>query len=125
MWSYMVISGKCALETERVRSHTSSVQGQAFLENLAHPPRGLAEPARRDARGAVEGAHEVGEIAESDVVGDIGNGPVIVGQKPRRMPQPRAHQILMRGDAEHAREQPQEVERADAGLSRGLLEIDL
>src|SRR3984893_17602150 len=101
MWSYMVISGKCALETERVRSHTSSVQGQAFLENLAHPPRGLAEPARRDARGAVEGAHEVGEIAEADVIGDIGDGPLVVGQEARRGAEPRADQILVRGHAQH------------------------
>src|SRR5437868_6959657 len=41
------------------------------------------------------------------------------------MAQPRAHQILMRGDAEHLPEQPQEMERADAGLIRGILKVDL
>ena len=37
------------------------------------------------------------------------------------MAQPRAHQILVRGDAEHACEQPQEMERADAGLIGGII----
>ena len=41
------------------------------------------------------------------------------------MAQPRANQILVRGDAEHFREQPQEVERADPGLSSGIFQIDL
>ena len=34
------------------------------------------------------------------------------------MAQPRAHQVLVRGDAEHAREQPQEMERADSRPGR-------
>ena len=34
------------------------------------------------------------------------------------MAQPRAHQILVRGNAEHVREQPQEVERADVRPAR-------
>src|SRR5258708_5114700 len=41
------------------------------------------------------------------------------------MTQPRAHQIWRRGDPKHAREQPQEMERADPRLAGGLLEIDL
>src|SRR4029450_7610234 len=32
------------------------------------------------------------------------------------------HQILVRGDAEHFREQPQEVERADRGFRSGLFQ---
>src|SRR6185437_10921626 len=40
------------------------------------------------------------------------------------MAQPRAHQILMRGDAEYPREQPQKVKRRDAALAGGLLEAD-
>ena len=72
----------------------------------------------------MEGADEIGEIAEADVIGDIGDRAVVVGQPPRRMAQPRAHQILVRGDAEHAREQPQEMERADAGLRGGILQVD-
>ena len=50
----------------------------------------------------MEGADEIGEIAETDIIGDIGDGAILIGQKPRRMAQPRAHQILVRGDAEHA-----------------------
>ena len=41
------------------------------MENLAVAARGLAEAARRDAGGAVEGAHEVGEVAEAGVEGDV------------------------------------------------------
>ena len=40
------------------------------------------------------------------------------------MAEPRAHQILVRRDAEHVGKQPQEMERTDAGLRRGILEID-
>ena len=100
------------------------MEGQPFLENLAHPARGLAEPQRRDAGGAVERAHEIGEIAEADVIGDVGDRTVVIGQPPRRMAQPRAHQILVRRDAERVREQPQEMERADAGLGGCVLQVD-
>ena len=72
------------------------MHGEPILENLAHPARGLAEPQRRNPGGAVERPDEVGEIAESDVIGDIGDRAVIVGQEARRMTQPRAHQILVR-----------------------------
>ena len=52
-------------------------------------------------------------------------GAAIVGQQTGRMTQPRAHQILVRRNAEHAREQPQEMERADAGLPAAPVQIDL
>ena len=45
-------------------------------------------------------------------------GRFVVGQQARGMAQPRAHQILVRGDAEHAGEQPQEMERAEARPGR-------
>src|SRR5450631_3722163 len=102
MWSYMMISGSMARSGSCRSELTSSVQGEGFLENLAQSPRGLAEPARRDADGAVEGADEVGEIAKPDIVGNIGDGAVLVSQQLRRAAQPRTHQVLMRGDAEHA-----------------------
>ena len=73
----------------------------------------------------MEGADEIGEIAEADVIGDVGDGDVLVSQQPRGMPQARAHQILMRGDAEHAGEQSQEMEWAEAHLPRSLLQIDV
>ena len=94
------------------------------MENLALASRSLPELERRDAGGAMEGADEVGEVAEADVIGDVGDRDVVVGEQPRRMPQPRAHQILMRGDAEHVCEQPQEMERADFSGRGGLFQID-
>src|ERR1022692_4151663 len=98
MWSYMMISGSMARSGSRRSELTSSVQGRAFLENLAQSPRGLTEPARREAGGAMKGADEVGEIAEPDIVGNIGDGEVLVSQQLRRAAQPRAHQVLVRGD---------------------------
>ena len=67
------------------------MQGEAFLENLAHPARGLTEFSRRYAGGAVKSADEIGEIAESDVIGDVGHRNVIVDQQARGLAQPRAH----------------------------------
>ena len=64
------------------------MDGQSILENLAVAARGFAEPAWRDPGGAMEGAHEVGEIAESDIIGDHGDRAVIAGQAPRRVAQP-------------------------------------
>ena len=57
-----------------------SVQPEAFLENLAHPPRGLPEFQRRHAGRAMEGADEIGEIVKADIIGDVGHGLVIVGE---------------------------------------------
>ena len=70
----------------------------------------------------MKSAHEVGEVVETDIVGDVGDRAVVVGQAPRRMAQPRAHQILVRGHAEHVGKQPQEMERADAGLAGRFIE---
>ena len=41
----------------------------------------------------------------------------VVGEQARRVAQARAHQVLVRRHAEHAREESQEVERAEAGLA--------
>src|SRR5438132_12105716 len=102
MWSYMMIFNQARVRRRAGRRSTYSVQGQAFLENLAVAARGLAEPERRHSGGAVERADEVGEVAESDVVGDVGDRNVVVRQQPRGVTQSRAHKILMRGDAKHA-----------------------
>src|SRR5438045_1424673 len=51
----------------------------------------------------------------------LGLKPRTLPPPPRRMPQPRAHQILMRGHAQHVGKQPQEMERADAGLPGGIV----
>jgi len=77
------------------------VQRWPILENLAVSPRGLAKGTRRDAGGAVKGSHEIGKIAEAYVVGDVGDGAILVGQKQRRMTQPGTYQVLVRGDPEH------------------------
>src|SRR4051812_17269610 len=81
-----------------------SVEDEAFPENPALSARGLPELGRRHAGGAVEGADEIGEIAETDVIGDVGDRDIVLGEQARGVPQPRTHQILMRGDAEHGRE---------------------
>ncbi len=73
----------------------------------------------------MEAAHEVGEIAEADVVGDIGDRAPVLSQQMRRVPEPRAQQILVRGDAEHAREQPEKMERADIRTRGGVFQIDV
>src|SRR5215813_13079183 len=101
------------------------MKAETFLENLAHPPRRLPELQRRHACCAMKGTDEIGEVIEADVIGDVGHRLVVVGEVARGAAQPRAHQILMRGDAEHGREQAQEMERADAGLARGIFELDL
>ena len=56
---------------------------QAFLENLAvAAPARLAEAARRDAGGAVEGTHEIRQVARSPTSQrDVGDRPVVVGQQ--------------------------------------------
>ena len=46
---------------------------EPILEDRAVALRRPAEAARRDAGGAVEGAHEVGEVAEADVERDVGD----------------------------------------------------
>src|SRR3954452_21194018 len=101
------------------------MQGQPFLENLAHPARGVAELPRRNPGGAMEGAHEIGEIAKAHVERDVGDGPAISGQHTGRVTQTRAHQILVRRNPEYAREQPEEVEWADISLPRRPVQIDL
>src|SRR5688572_7799953 len=90
-------------------------RAEAVLENLAVAARGTPERAGRDARGATEAAHEVGEVGETDVERDVGDGPVIVGQQPRGMAQAAAHEVLVRRDAEHGGEEAQVVPGAEAG----------
>src|SRR5262249_54736492 len=104
---------------------TYSMQCEAFLENLAHAARGLTELQRGDAGRTMEGADEIGEIAKTDVIGDIGYIPAVLGQQACRMAQPRANEILMRGDAQHARKQAQKMERADAGFGCRIVQSDL
>ena len=65
---------------------------EAILENLAivrvGRPRSLAEAARRDAGGAMKGAHEVRQVGEADIECDIADRPIVRGQRPGRAAQP-------------------------------------
>src|SRR5262245_40425297 len=102
--------------------------GQAILENLAivrvAVPRSLAEAARRDAGGAVEGAHEIRQVAEADIECDIADRPIVGGQRAGGAAQPRTQQVLMRRHADDARKQSQEMKRTQPRLTRGTVEID-
>src|SRR6185437_3676186 len=100
MWSYMMIS--VPRVNPRVLEISYSMQGDAFLENLALAPGGLPELERGHAGRAMEGADEIGEIVEPDIVGNLSHGFVVLGQVARGAPQPRAQQVLMRRDTEHA-----------------------
>ena len=100
------------------------MQGQPFLENLAVSPGRPAEAAGRDAGRAMEGAHEVGEVAEADVVGDVGDRATVVGQQAGGAAQAGADEVLVRRHAEDSAEQPQEVEGAEPGFGGGRIEID-
>jgi hypothetical protein len=72
----------------------------------------------------VEGAHEVREVAEANVEGDLGDAAVRAAEQARGATQPRAHQVLVWRHPEDFREEPQEVEGAQAHLLRGAFEID-
>src|SRR5436853_7695113 len=80
--------------------------GQAILEDLAIALSRPPEQARRHACGAVEGADEVRDVAESDVEGDTGDRGRPVGEEARRAPPPRADEVRVRRGCGHAREQP-------------------
>jgi len=73
----------------------------------------------------MERADEVGEVREPDVERDVGDRPLLVCEKLRRMAQPRAHQVLVRRDAERARKKPQEMERTQSGRACHVGEVDL
>src|SRR6058998_565180 len=94
------------------------------LENLAIASGRLAKSPGRDAGRAVERADEVRQIAEPDVERDVGDRRGAVGQEPCGTAEPGPHEILMRRDAEHAREDSEEMKRAQACLARGPIEID-
>src|SRR5437762_2788257 len=50
--------------------------------------------------------------------------PIALGEQTRGTAQPRAHEILMRRDADHAREQPQEMKSAQTGGRGYPCEVD-
>ena len=94
------------------------------MENLAIAPGSPAEAPGRDSGGAVEGAHEVRDVAEADVERDVRDRSSVAGQEACRAAEPAADQILVRSHAEDAGEDSQEVKRAQPGRARHRLEID-
>ena len=98
--------------------------GEAILEYLALGLCHLPKATRRNTRGAMESTYEIGEIRETYIEGDVGDRARIIGQQARRTTQPQPHEILMRRDAEHLREQPQEVKRAQTHAVSCAVEID-
>ena len=93
-------------------------RGEPFLEDLAVAPGGLAGRPRGEtpaARWKVRTKLERSPKPTSKATSVIGCG--VVRQQARGAAQARAHQILVRRHAEHAREEAQEVERAEPGLA--------
>src|SRR5262245_36749783 len=107
-----------------LRRSSYAARAQPFLENLAIAPGNPAETSGREPGGAVEGAHEVRDVAEADVERDVRDRSSVDGQEGRRAAEPAADQVLVRSHAEDAGEDSQEVKRAQPGLARHRLEID-
>src|SRR5215813_864839 len=105
-----------AMATSLPRRSSYAARGEPILENLAIAPGQPAEPSGRDPGGAVEGAHEVREVTESDVERDVRDRASVVGQEARRVAEPAADQVLMRCHAEDAGKDSQEVERTEPDL---------
>jgi hypothetical protein len=72
----------------------------------------------------MEGAHEVGQVAEPDIERHLGDRPRIVGQQARCPAEPGANQVLVRGHAQDPCEESQEMKRAEPELPGYGLEID-
>ncbi len=53
-------------------------RGHPFVQHLALPAGHPAEAARRDPGGAVERAHEVGDVAETDLERDLSDRARVV-----------------------------------------------
>jgi len=68
--------------------------------------------------------HEVRQIAEADVVRDVGNRPIARRKQAGGAAQARPEQILMRRRADDRREEPEKMKRAETGGRGGGLEID-
>src|SRR5262245_11684730 len=106
-----------AMMTSSFRRSSYAAHAEPILENLAITPSQAAEPSGRDSGGAVERAHEVREVTESDVEGDVRDRAFVAGQEARRAAEPAADQVLVRCHAEDTGEDPQEVKWAEPGLA--------
>lgn len=72
----------------------------------------------------MESTHEIGEIAKTDFVSNIGHRLFAAGKKPRSTAQPRTNEILMRGSADDPGEKAQEVKSGKPALLPGRREIN-
>ena len=97
---------------------------RAFLEDLAIAAGQLAKLTRRHARRTMKRTYEVGQITKTNFKSNIRDRTILICQQARGSAQSRAHEILMRRNAEHARKHAQKVERAELGHTGRLIEID-
>src|SRR4051812_47164969 len=99
MWSYMRFSSRSRAKRRAVErpSQFNARRSWKILRSPFEAWRNFSGEAP-EARWKV---HEVGEVAKADVIGDVGDRTVVIGEAPGRMAQPRAHQILVRRHAEH------------------------
>ena len=82
----MILGGSCGGVAAVVFS------GDATLALRLTPER-----SRGQTRGAMESAHEIRQIAKTNIVSNIGHGLFAAGKKPRGTAQSRTNKILMRG----------------------------
>src|SRR5262249_904948 len=113
-----------AMMTSSRRRSSYARRGEPVLENLAIASGQAAEATGRDPGRAVEGAHEVREVTESDVERDVRDRAFVAGQEARGVAEAAADQILVRRHADDVGEDSQEVERAEPGLARHCFEIE-
>ena len=98
--------------------------GEPIPQSFALSLRDLAKGTRRDPGRAAKRAYEVRQVAEADVVRDVGDRPGIFRQQTGRVTQSATDQVLVRRDTENRGEEAQEVKPAEANLARGSLQID-
>ena len=96
------------------------------MENLAVASRRATEATRKkNSGGAMEAAHEIGEIGEAHVIGDIGDRALILGQQTAaRRSRERMKRYSCGVNAQNLGEEPQEMKRAEPDLRRRGLEAD-
>src|SRR5262249_28115558 len=97
---------------------------RAFLEDLAIAARQFSKLTRRHVRDPMKRAHEIRQIAKANLKSDIRDRPLFLRQQPCGPTKPRAQEVLMRRDTEHACKYAPQVARAEFGHAGRLTEID-
>ena len=72
----------------------------------------------------MEASYEVGEISEPDIERNLGNRLFALAQQTRRVTQPRADQILVRGHAENTLKETQKMKGTEPNHAGGIVEIN-